>query len=65
MDMIKVKIFVFHNLPNLVFSVEQFYNEGGYREIIKSMCLNIRDIKCLKTDTVSEKDFYSMDTWEG
>jgi hypothetical protein len=66
MEKVKIKRIVFNNsLPDFIFSCEQWYSYGGYKQIIKDNSLCIADIKEVITEDMPEKEFYSLNSWEG
>ena len=66
MEKIKIKRIKFNNgTPDFIISFEDWHSQGGYRAIIKDMCLCIRDILCVEVGNMSEKEYYTLPTWEG
>ena len=63
---IKIKRIQFNNgTPDIILSIEEFYGNGGYQGVIKDFQLRISDIKKVKDDLMSVKDFHSLQPWEG
>jgi len=66
MEKIKIKRVKFNTgAPDFIYSIEQWYGNGGYKGFIKDNCISILDIECVETSEMSEKEFYSLPAWEG
>lgn len=51
--------------PDFIYSIKEWYSNGGYKGFLKDNCISILDIEKVVNDTMSEKEFYSLDAWEG
>jgi hypothetical protein len=63
-ELIPCVIFEFSGMPDLYFTKDQYKDEGGYRGILKSMCLSIRDIIKAHHIILNPSDWPTED-WQG
>lgn len=64
-DKIPVKVVLFHGIPDYVFSLEQWNYAGGWKGLIKDGSIPLREVDKVIAGDMSEKDFYSLEAWEG
>jgi len=62
---ISVKVVTFSQMPDYIFSLEQWHDAGGWKGLIKDGSIPLREVDKVISGTMSQKDFYSLQAWEG
>lgn len=66
LEPIKVKVIQFNNgAPDLILSVEEWNQEGGWRGLIKGGAINLRDVTRVIDGTMCPLEFEALEAWEG
>ena len=62
---IQVKVVTFASMPDYIFSIDQWYDAGGWQGLIKDGAIPLREVNKVVDGVMSPKDFYSLEAWEG
>lgn len=65
LEPVKVKVVIFYNMPDFIFSQEQWNQEGGCRGLIKGGAFPLREVEKVITGTMCPEEFDALDAWEG
>jgi len=62
---VNVKVVKFYDLPDYIFSLEQWEQEGGWRGLIKSGAFSLRDVEKVIIGKMNPIEFDNLQPWEG
>ncbi|WP_312190237.1 hypothetical protein [Sphingobacterium sp.] len=62
---IQVKVVTFASMPDYIFSIEQWYDAGGWKGLIKDGSIPLREVNKVIDGIMSPKEFNSLEAWEG
>lgn len=65
LEPIEVKVVIFHDKPDFIFSKDQWKYEGGLKGLIKSGYFWLGDVKKVIEGTMNPIDFENLEAWEG
>jgi len=64
MDRIPIKRIIFKNMPDLILEETEYRKFGNLLKFCSEYSINLKDIKQMKSELISLKDFPNM-AWEG
>ena len=64
-DKIAIKRVKFHDMPDFIYSIDQWDSQGGWKGFLRDQCISIRDVSKVLTETMDAEEFYRLPAWEG
>lgn len=66
LEPVHVKVVTFNNYaPDFIFSIKQWNEEGGWKGLISSGAIYLKDVQKVLTGTMNPIDFANLEAWEG
>ena len=65
LEPINVKVVKFRNMPDFVFSISQWEQEGGWKGLLKCGAFPLRKVEKVITGTMNPVTFDELVVWEG
>jgi len=64
MDRVPIKRIIFKNMPDLILEETEYRKFGNLLKFCSEYSINLKDIKQMKSELISPKDFPNME-WGG